>query len=206
MCVLGGCQVLIMSQSQKKLVASFFIAPECHPTLEMAMVALAQRLMEKSCQILSLGKSLKCLICSDSGFWTVKINSCENRFLQALISLLSPLLPLIRTISLTLGGPPHMVCIYVYVSMCVCEITPVNTEKPEAPVPSRRARGRQQPQELRNCLPTLGSLPSPSPTPALLLQHPVGCKETCRGCRAGGAAVPAHVELTVHKGPGESPC
>ena len=77
-CVWGGCQVLIMSQSQKKLVASFFIAPECHPTLEMAMVALAQRLMEKSCQILSLGKSLKCLICSDSGFWTVKINSCEN--------------------------------------------------------------------------------------------------------------------------------
>lgn len=77
-CVGGGCQVLIMSQSQKKLVASFFIAPECHPTLEMAMVALAQRLMEKSCQILSLGKSLKCLICSDSGFWTVKINSCEN--------------------------------------------------------------------------------------------------------------------------------
>lgn len=89
MCV-GGCQVLIMSQSQKKLAASFFIAPECHPTLEMAMVALAQRLMEKSCQILSLGKSLKCLICSDSGFWTVKINSCENRFLQALISLVSP--------------------------------------------------------------------------------------------------------------------
>ncbi|DAA17058.1 cathelicidin-4-like [Bos indicus] len=37
-----------------------------------------------------------------------------------------------------------------------------------------RARGRQQPQELQNCVPTLGSLPSPSPAPALLLQHPVG--------------------------------
>lgn len=31
-----------------------------------------------------------------------------------------------------------MVCIYVYVSMCVCEITPVNTEKGEGPVPSTR--------------------------------------------------------------------
>ena len=51
-----------------------------------------------------------------------------------------------------------------------------------------------------------GSLPSPSPTSALLLQHPVGCKETCCGCRAGGAAAPAHVELTVHEGPGASPC
>ena len=58
MCV-GGCQVLIVSQSQKKLVASFFTAPECRHTLDMDMVAFAQRLMEKSCQILSLGKSLK---------------------------------------------------------------------------------------------------------------------------------------------------
>ena len=43
------------------------------------------------------------------------------------------------------------VCVSVYgcvsmcmcVSMSVCEITPVNTEKREAPVPSRRAWGRQ---------------------------------------------------------------
>ena len=97
-------------------------------------------------------------------------------------------------------------CMCMCVSMSVCEVTPVNTEKHEAPVPSRRARGRQQPQELQNCVPTLGSLPSPSSAPGLLLQHPVGRKETCRGCRAGGAAVPAHVELTVHEGPGCSPC
>ena len=58
MCV-GGCQVLIVSQSQKKLVASFFTAPECRHTLDIDMAAFAQRLMEKSCQILSLGKSLK---------------------------------------------------------------------------------------------------------------------------------------------------
>ena len=58
MCV-GGCQVLIVSQSQKKLVASFFTAPECRHTLVMDMAAFVQRLMEKSCQILSLGKSLK---------------------------------------------------------------------------------------------------------------------------------------------------
>ena len=55
----GGCQVLIVSQSQKKLVASFFTAPECRNTLVMDMAAFVQRLMEKSCQILSLGKSLK---------------------------------------------------------------------------------------------------------------------------------------------------
>ena len=58
MCV-GGCQVLIVSQSQKKLVASFFTAPECRHTLDIDMAAFVQRLMEKSCQILSLGKSLK---------------------------------------------------------------------------------------------------------------------------------------------------
>jgi len=55
----GGCQVLIVSQSQKKLVASFFTAPECRHTLDIDMAAFVQRLMEKSCQILSLGKSLK---------------------------------------------------------------------------------------------------------------------------------------------------
>ena len=55
-------------------------------------------------------------------------------------------------------------CVSVCVSMCVCVITPVNTEKREAPVPSRRARGRQKPQELQDSIPSLRSLPSPSPT------------------------------------------
>uniref|UniRef100_A0A452F973 Uncharacterized protein n=1 Tax=Capra hircus TaxID=9925 RepID=A0A452F973_CAPHI len=53
--------------------------------------------------------------------------------------------------------------------------------------------GRQQPQD---SIPTPGSLPSPSPTPALLLQHPVGRTETCCVCSAGGNAASAHVELT----------
>ena len=97
-------------------------------------------------------------------------------------------------------------CVSMCVCVSVCVITPVNTEKHEAPVPSRRARGRQQPQELQNCVPTLGSLPSPSSAPGLLLQHPVGRKETCRGCRAGGNTVPALMELTVHEGPGFPPC
>jgi len=55
-------------------------------------------------------------------------------------------------------------CVYLCVSMYVCVITPVNTEKPEAPIPSRRARGRQQPQELQDSVPSLGSLSRPSPT------------------------------------------
>ena len=94
----------------------------------------------------------------------------------------------------------------VSVCVCVCEITPVNTEKCEAPVPSRRARGRQQPQEPQDSVSPLGSLPGPSPAPALLLQHPGGRTETCCVCSAGGAAAPAHVELTVHEGSGCSPC
>ena len=101
-------------------------------------------------------------------------------------------------------------CMGVYLctcmSLCVCEITPVNTEKREAPIPSRRARGRQQPQELQDSVYTLRSLRSPSPGPALLLQHPVGRTETCCVCSPGGNAAPAHVELTVHEGPGFSPC
>ena len=92
----------------------------------------------------------------------------------------------------------------MYVCMCVCELTPVNTEKCEAPVPSRRAWGRQQAQELQDSVSTLGeclhSLPSPSAAPGLLLQHPVGPKETCCVCSAGGNAAPALMELTVHEG------
>ena len=50
----------------------------------------------------------------------------------------------------------------------------------------------------------LGFVPSPSATPALL-QHPVGPKETCCVCSDGGNADPAHMELTVHEGPGFRP-
>ena len=135
--------------------------------------------------------------------------------------LLSRLFPLIETESLTLRGllcvcVPLCVCVSmymcVYVSVCVCVFVYVcvyvcvNTEKREAPVPSRRARGRQQPQELQDSVLTLGSLPSPSPTPAHHHQHPVGPKETCCVCSAGGNAAPARMELTVHKGPGFPPC
>ena len=115
----GGCQVLIVSQSQKKLVASFFTAPECRPTLDIATVAFLWRLREKSYQILSLGKSLKCLICSDSGFWTVKINSCENRFLQALISLVSPS-PTYQDHIPNSGRSPTYVCVSMCMCVCVC--------------------------------------------------------------------------------------
>ena len=172
---------------------------------------------------MSLGKSPKGLICSGSGVWTVKINSYENSFLQALISLVSPS-PTYQDHIPNSGRPPTNVCVSmctcVYVCLClcvcvsvcvcvyvcVCLITPVNTEKCEAPVPSRRARGRQQPQEPQDSVSPLGSLPGPSATPALLLQHPIGRKETCCACSAGGSAVPAHVGLTVHAGPGFPPC
>lgn len=93
----AGCQVLILSQSPKKPVSSCFTAPECQETLATAknpttraFLSHNPRLMEKDCRILSLGKSPKGLICSGSGVWTVKINSYENSFLQALISLVSP--------------------------------------------------------------------------------------------------------------------
>ncbi|CAI9159762.1 unnamed protein product [Rangifer tarandus platyrhynchus] len=94
------------------------------------------------------------------------------------------------------------VCVFVYVCVYVC----VNTEKHEAPVPSRRAQGRQQPQELQDSVSTLGSLPSPSPAPALLFQHPVRRMETCCVCSVGGNAGPVHTELTVREGPGFPPC
>ena len=133
---------------------------------------------------------------------------------------LSPLLPLIVTELFTLGGPLCQVCVCVCVCLCVfvcvyvfdhscmcmCVITPVNTEKCEAPVPSRRARGRQQPQEPQDSVSPLGSPPGPSLAPALLLQCSVGRKETCCVCSAGGAAAPAHMGLTVHAGPGFPPC
>ena len=119
----GGCQVFILSQSQKKLVASFFTAPECQDTLSMAMamamVAQIPRLMDKNCWIPSLGKSPKCLICSDSGFWTVKINSCENRFLQALISLVSPS-PTYQDHIPNSGRSPTYVCVSMCMCLCVC--------------------------------------------------------------------------------------
>ena len=90
--------------------------------------------------------------------------------------------------------------------MYVCVITPVNTEKPEAPIPSRRAQGRQQPQELQDSVLTLGSLPSPSPASALLVQHPVGRTDTYCVCSAGANAAPARTEVTVHEGSGFPPC
>ena len=75
------------------------------------------------------------------------------------------------------------VCVYLCVCLCmsmfVCEITPVNTEKREAPVPSRRAQGEAAAPGAQDSVSPLGSLPSPSPAPALLLQQPTGCKETC---------------------------
>ena len=88
-------------------------------------------------------------------------------------------------------------CACVYLRVCVCEITPVTTEKREVPAASRRAQGRQQPHELQDSISTLRSLRSPSPAPALLLQHQIGCKEACHGCSAGGNAAPARMELTV---------
>ena len=82
-------------------------------------------LMEKDCRILSLGKSPKGLICSGSGVWTVKINSYENSFLQALISLVSPS-PTYQDHIPNSGRPPTNVCVsmctcvYVCVCLCVC--------------------------------------------------------------------------------------
>ena len=59
MCVWGEVSSFNCESVPKKLVASFFTAPECRHTLDIDMAAFVQRLMEKSCQILSLGKSLK---------------------------------------------------------------------------------------------------------------------------------------------------
>ena len=128
-CVVG-CQVLILSQSPKKPVSSCFTAPECQDTLAMAknpttQVSLSHNpsLMEKDCRILSLGKSPKGLICSGSGVWTVKINSYENSFLQALISLVSPS-PTYQDHIPNSGRPPTNVCVSmctcVYVCLCLC--------------------------------------------------------------------------------------
>ena len=84
-------------------------------------------------------------------------------------------------------------CVYVsmcvYMSVCVGMITPVNTEEGEAPIPSRRARGRQQPQVAQDTVSTLGSLLSPSAAPAIL-QHPgdllcVQCWWECCSCSHG---------------------
>ena len=90
----------------------------------------------------------------------------------------------------------------VYMSVCVCVIPHVNTEEGEAPIPSRRARRRQQPQVAQDTVSTLGSLLSPSAAPAVL-QHPVGPKETCCVCSAGGNAAPALMETIPQASPGE---
>ena len=89
---------------------------------------------------------------------------------------------------------------HMCVSVCVYEITPVNTEKHEPPVPSRRTWGKAAgPGAPGQCL-----HPRVPPTLALL-QHPAGRTEICCVCSAGGVAPPAHMELTVHEGPGFSP-
>ena len=117
----GVCQGLILSQSQKKPVSSCFTVSECQDTLAVASLAWTQnpRLMQKDCRILNLGKTPKCLICSDSGFWTVKINSCENSFLQALIPLVSPS-PTYQDHIPNSGRPPTNVCASMCMCLCVC--------------------------------------------------------------------------------------
>ena len=63
------------------------------------------------------------------------------------------------------------VCVYLCVCLCmsvyVCEITPVNTEKREAPVPSKRAQGEAAaPGGPGQCLhPRVPPEPFPSPCP-----------------------------------------
>lgn len=115
----------------------------------------------------------------------VKINSEETTSSRDSISTFSPSSPFIETESLTLRGLLRVcLCVCVCLCMCVsmflcvcmfvyvCVYVSVNTEKCEAPVPSRRAR-RQQPQELQDSVLT-GSSPSLFTCLCPLAQHPVG--------------------------------